>query len=294
MTVYDTFINTPYPYTGALDELEYNRNQLIEKYSDSIEHQIKLKFTYISDPQLIWRDILYPLYRSRYFKVVDLAPLYDGWIYIYRLYYIGGGFKDLIIDYLYPDLIPNGFRRRFTFIGPYTLSRLLIGLDEDTLRRIIIEILDEARELSYNAIDFIEPLICYSKSEPLILRRLYTAFNYRDGIEVIIHPYHTDIYDFIGRIYDYIDGFSIDPSYTDLKSLTPIPIDKITLGVVNMMDRQLEDVNTLSSIVKELSRRIKTRYILLTNSGMLRMLPYEDALKKIRILSLVSKMLEVG
>jgi len=280
-------------YEDGLIDHETYENILLDKSRYLIELQSKLGFTYISDPQLLWRNLLEPIYYLKGVKKYNPVNLGGDIIYSIRIVDDVRYFRGLINEFIFEELRKTSEKWKITILGPYTFYNLIVNSivnRENVVREIYNGLLDEIAESGYDTVDIHEPIFAFSSNiDRNLLKRIYRNLDVYD-IEFNIYTYDADTSIYIGLFSQFnIKGLSIDTRYIDIWRLYPIPIDRIIVGCIDSSDVYIEEPAKTINNLKKLSKKIRFKFIGVSFNKSPHILPYKEFIEKLRVLGLILK-----
>jgi len=293
MTEFGGWITGIAPKKSELIRMRLNLN-IIRKFEREIEElQVNNGFTFISEAQVIWRDLSYAFEILNGVKNSGLITLFGNRLCLTKKIFLEyPDTKEGILLRLFTRKRALGYKRKYSIIGPYTLYRIsdTINYDKEKLvTKIYEKILEESIELEFDAVDLHEPYIGYEKdADRWLARRLYTLIDSFPSLKIFVYPYYIDYSKKLSLLMDISrDGILIDMNYMGLDELTPLPVDRIIIGLDDILTG--EDTVPLSQRIKHLIRDIHFREVDITYPYSINTLSFKTMIDKIRLIGSLLK-----
>ncbi|MFQ5940760.1 MAG: hypothetical protein ACE5KA_03575 [Nitrososphaerales archaeon] len=267
-----------------------------------INVQQRANLSYICDPLLDWNDMFRPFSNLRNVTLGALNRFFETNTFYRKLKITGDldGSSSIVKSHLALSLLPKKKEIAVSMPDPYTFADLNENKYYKNHTEYLFAIADmlkrEAKALARAKVKFIQlnaPSIAYNADNLDIAIVKDAIERIKDGLgtKVYLHLYFGDISKIFSKLIDVkVDGLSVDLSYTDLNSLIDYEVDKgLCLGVVNSLNTKMEDVTVTAKVVSNALDKMSPGEAYISTTCDLEFLPYEFAVKKLRILSSIGR-----
>jgi len=288
---------------GVLPVLEAERTIFMEELL-VIGAQVGLGYRLVSDPVLSWHDLLRPFAEAwRNVAIAGLQRFFDN-NFFYRVpvfrdkpdparWVLPGRAK------LYSARLPKGHGFKVVLPGPVTFTMLsdLGGLRfEDVVEEVARILGEEARravEVGAAGFEVAEPWLGdpdATKEHAALVRELFNKYFAGAGGEKILSVYYHPpspeaMEELAGAKADYVAISYVDAPSKAVEALGKACPRGIGLGVINARSIYPDPVERTRKALREVSGACKESRIALTTSAPLDLIPFTEALKKLRILA---------
>ncbi|HIQ29065.1 MAG TPA: hypothetical protein EYH45_00710 [Candidatus Caldiarchaeum subterraneum] len=269
--------------------------------SEVIKHQKEEQLTYVIDGMLRWNDLFRPLAENMEgVKVNGLARWFDNNLF-YKKPVVTGEInlsRSIVSEYIMLNLLSN-VRWKLILPEPYTMASMMENIYYRRFDDLLFALAEVIGEEAYNAyvngvsqVQLSAPYLVFQKlteDELDIAIQAVGEVRKRTKAEILLHTYYGSVGRIMPRLLDFpVDVVGVDLTQTPDKHLTEYSITKdICLGVIDGRNSMLEDVNLAVGRVMKILEYVDVKGLHISPSCEFEALPYEVALRKVKILSQV-------
>ncbi len=274
-------------------------DEIRREAKEVIDLQVRADLTYIHNPHINWHDLFRPFTKLENIREGPLTRFFENNTFYRKPIIVDKqSYKPGLLDeYMFTDLMPKGRDWIYTLPGLYTFYKLSEFRDRgtaiDTIQNVILGAMEDLRSNGFRVIILHEPSIAYEGEyvDTKTVKDLYKPL-IESGFEYWLHLYFGDVNPVIGLLCDIAQyGFSVDLSYTPIEILDRIPVDRLSLGIIDAQNSLLEDVEDLVKTIRGFNARVKFKNIGVCPNTDLDYLPYNIARAKIMVLAHLARRL---
>ena len=286
--------------------LQASLDQQIETdIRDLLKLQEESGFQTITDGSLYWQDQLRPVVDS--LEGITTGTRYDRWFdtnTFYKKPTVAGKIRSRNIDprkFIRTDLLPKSRDWKVTLVGPYSFAELSENLHyenkSDLLSDLAIAERDLINQLTSAGVarfQINEPCLVYRpyREQPLQSAELDLALNAihktveGSHVETAIHTFFGDATSVLPKLLKLpVESIGFDLFETDYSHLKLQTQKKITLGIVDSRESNVEDPKWIAETAVNAAKHIASKAIVLVPNSDLKFVPRKVADNKARALA---------
>jgi len=297
--------------TRSYDKGLISWNELLEYIKKDAQYvinlQIDMGFDCIIDGMYLWQDIFRPFTEGvKGIKPGALTRWFDNNTF-FRKPLIGEIDADTHIPFIHRYILLDLMMspcKKVILPGPYTfLSLSSRGYDENTiisLAKIMAREVENLENKGVRVFQFNEPSLVYRESPDKVfkvfesLREAYEIIRKKAEGKIILHTYFGNAAPIMNELLDLpVDYIGVDFYSTEFMDLKEISLNKgLLCGCLDSRNSYMGDPLKVVELVKKIEEHMNPKEIILAPNCDLEFLPREIAIKKMKILVNVKKLLE--